>query len=153
MTFEASTLAAQREAIEHARTGRDERLDPRRVGGEAVVMQFGLVIGGDAQLADHRAAGRRPQLELEIGRRAVEPGLGGLASQMPILAAFLMLFTFSSVGLPGLNGFVSEFTVLFAAYNSPVLGPLFGALGATGILLGAIYMLYMAGKVLFGPLQ
>jgi NADH-quinone oxidoreductase subunit M len=79
--------------------------------------------------------------------------LGGLAKQMPILAFFLMVFTFSSVGLPGLNGFVSEFTVLFAAYNSPVLGPLFGALGATGILLGAIYMLYMAGKVLFGPLQ
>ncbi|MCG3125790.1 MAG: NADH-quinone oxidoreductase subunit M [Phycisphaerae bacterium] len=79
--------------------------------------------------------------------------LGGLALRMPILAAFLMLFTFSSVGLPGLNGFVSEFTVLFAAFNSPALGPWFGALGATGILLGAVYMLYMAGKLLFGPLR
>lgn len=79
--------------------------------------------------------------------------LGGLALRMPILAAFLMLFTFSSVGLPGLNGFVSEFTVLFAAFNSPALGPWFGAWGATGILLGAVYMLYMAGKLLFGPLR
>ena len=79
--------------------------------------------------------------------------LGGLARQMPIMTFFLMIFVLSSVGLPGLNGFVSEFTVLFAAYNSAVLGPLFGVIGATGILLGAIYMLYMAGCVLFGPLK
>jgi len=79
--------------------------------------------------------------------------LGGLARQMPILAFFLILFTLSSIGLPGLNGFVSEFTVLLAAFNSPTLGPWYAAIGATGILLGAIYMLYMAGKVLFGPVQ
>jgi NADH-quinone oxidoreductase subunit M len=79
--------------------------------------------------------------------------LGGLATQMPVMAFFLVLFTLSSVGLPGLNGFISEFTVLFAAYNSPLLGPLYGTLGATGILLGAIYMLYMAGRVLFGPVN
>ena len=79
--------------------------------------------------------------------------LGGLARQMPIMTFFLMIFVFSSIGLPGLNGFVSEFTVLFAAYNSDVLGPLFGVIGATGILLGAIYMLYMSGRLLFGPLK
>jgi NADH-quinone oxidoreductase subunit M len=79
--------------------------------------------------------------------------IGGLAWQMPTLAFFLILFVLSSIGLPGLNGFVSEFTVLFAAYNSPTLGPVFGVVGATGILLGAIYMLYMAGKVLFGPVK
>jgi NADH-quinone oxidoreductase subunit M len=79
--------------------------------------------------------------------------LGGLARQMPIMTFFLVLFVLSSIGLPGLNGFVSEFTVLFAAYNSPTLGPIYGVLGATGILLGAIYMLYMAGKVLFGPVK
>lgn len=79
--------------------------------------------------------------------------LGGLARQMPIMTFFLVFFVLSSIGLPGLNGFVSEFTTLFAAYNSKVLGPVFGVLGATGILLGAIYMLYMAGKVLFGPLK
>ncbi|MBU0617895.1 MAG: hypothetical protein KKI02_09275, partial [Planctomycetes bacterium] len=79
--------------------------------------------------------------------------LGGLARPMPIMTFFLILFVLSSVGLPGLNGFVSEFTVLFAAYNSPTLGPIYGVFGATGILLGAIYMLYMAGKVLFGPVK
>jgi NADH-quinone oxidoreductase subunit M len=79
--------------------------------------------------------------------------IGGLAARMPILAFFLVLFVLSSVGLPGLNGFVSEFTTLFAAYNSPILGPWFGAFGALGILLGAIYLFYMTGRVLFGPLK
>lgn len=79
--------------------------------------------------------------------------LGGLARQMPIMTFFLILFVLASVGLPGTNGFISEFTVLFAAFQSPRLGPWYGALGATGILLGAIYMLYVAGKVLFGPLK
>jgi NADH-quinone oxidoreductase subunit M len=79
--------------------------------------------------------------------------LGGLARQMPILAFFFVLFVLSSIGLPGLNGFVSEFTVLLAAFNSDVLGRWYGAVGAAGILLGAIYMLYAVGKVLFGPVQ
>jgi NADH-quinone oxidoreductase subunit M len=79
--------------------------------------------------------------------------IGGLARQMPVLAFFFMLFVLSSIGLPGLNGFVSEFTVLLAAFNSDVLGRWYGALGAAGILLGAIYMLYAAGRVLFGPVQ
>ncbi len=79
--------------------------------------------------------------------------LGGLARKMPVMTFFLVLFVLSSIGLPGLNGFVSEFTVLFAAYNSTTLGPAYGVVGASGILLGAIYMLYMAGRVLFGPLK
>ncbi len=79
--------------------------------------------------------------------------IGGLARRMPIFAFFLVFFTLSSIGLPGLNGFVSEFTTLFAAWNSTVLGPKFSVIGATGILLGAIYMLYMVGKVLFGPVK
>lgn len=79
--------------------------------------------------------------------------IGGLARQMPVLAFFFVLFVLSSIGLPGLNGFVSEFTVLLAAFNSDVLGRWYGVLGATGILLGAVYMLYATGKVLFGPLK
>jgi len=79
--------------------------------------------------------------------------IGGLARQMPTLAFFFILFVLSSIGLPGLNGFVSEFTVLLAAFNSEVLGRWYGVLGATGILLGAVYMLYATGKVLFGPLR
>jgi NADH-quinone oxidoreductase subunit M len=79
--------------------------------------------------------------------------LGGLARQMPVLAFFLVLFVLSSIGLPGLNGFVSEFTVLLGAFQSPILGPRYAAVAASGILLGAIYMLSMTGKVLFGPVR
>lgn len=79
--------------------------------------------------------------------------IGGLARAMPVMAFFLVLFTLSSIGLPGLNGFVSEFTTLLAAFHSTTLGPWYGGLGAAGILLGAIYMLYAVGKLLFGPLK
>jgi len=87
--------------------------------------------------------------------------IGGLARKMPVLAFFLLVFTMSSIGLPGLNGFVSEFLVLLGAFTSAQVGrygagPLgiwFAIPAATGILLGAIYMLHMAGRVLFGPLK
>ena len=79
--------------------------------------------------------------------------IGGLARKMPIMAFFLIVFTLSSIGLPGLNGFVSEYLVLLGAFTSTDhLGVAFGAVGAVGILLGAIYMLHMVGRLLFGPL-
>jgi NADH-quinone oxidoreductase subunit M len=55
--------------------------------------------------------------------------------------------------LPGLNGFVSEFLTVLGAFTSPYLGIGFGALAATGIILGAVYMLHMVGRVIFGPLR
>jgi NADH-quinone oxidoreductase subunit M len=87
--------------------------------------------------------------------------LGGLARQMPWLAFFLMVFTLSSIGLPGLNGFIGEFLTLAGAALSarPQDGMAAGPLGyayaipaASGILLGAVYMLHMCGRILFGPL-
>ncbi len=83
--------------------------------------------------------------------------IGGLARRMPILAFFLIVFTLSSIGLPGLNGFVGEFLVLLGTFNSamgPRPGPFgipYAAVAATGILLGALYMLWMCQRVLFGP--
>ncbi|RIK64837.1 MAG: hypothetical protein DCC65_13350 [Planctomycetota bacterium] len=87
--------------------------------------------------------------------------LGGLARKMPVMAFFLVVFAFASVGLPGLNGFVSEFLVLLGTFTSSKMsngfsGPLgipFAAVAASGILLGAIYMLYMVASVLFGPVK
>jgi len=91
--------------------------------------------------------------------------IGGLARPMPWLAFFLVFFTLSSIGLPGLNGFVSEFLVLLGtAYSdAPKLspddlgtGPLgfaYAVPAAVGIILGAVYMLWMCQRVLFGPLK
>ncbi|UCE58358.1 MAG: NADH-quinone oxidoreductase subunit M [Phycisphaerales bacterium] len=88
--------------------------------------------------------------------------IGGLARQMPWMAFFLIFFTLSSVGLPGLNGFVGEFLVLLGTATSKATSDLraAGPLGygyvipaATGIILSAVYMLWMCQRVLFGPLK
>ncbi|MFW6060414.1 MAG: hypothetical protein ACODAQ_09540, partial [Phycisphaeraceae bacterium] len=66
-----------------------------------------------------------------------------------------VFFVMASVGLPGLNGFVGEFLTLLGAFTSPasVLGVEFAAAAAFGMILAAIYLLYMVGRVVFGPLK
>lgn len=91
--------------------------------------------------------------------------LGGLASIMPIWATAMVFFVMASVGLPGLNGFVSEFLCLMGAFTSDVtwaapfpgatpgrIGPWMAAVAGTGMIIAAIYLLYMCGKVVWGPL-
>jgi NADH-quinone oxidoreductase subunit M len=72
---------------------------------------------------------------------------------MPVLAFFMVLFTFSSIGVPGLNGFVSEFLSILGAFTSDALGWRFGSLAAVGIILGAVYMLHMLACIIWGPLK
>jgi NADH-quinone oxidoreductase subunit M len=80
--------------------------------------------------------------------------LSGLAKTMPKLGFFLVLFAMSSIGLPGLNGFASEFLTILGAFTSTAhLGRSFGTLAALGVILSAIYMLHAVGQVLFGPLK
>jgi NADH-quinone oxidoreductase subunit M len=79
--------------------------------------------------------------------------LSGLARVMPVWAFFMVLFSMSSIGLPGLNGFVSEFLTILAAFTSPRLGIAYGVLAATGIVLGAVYMLHMLARIVWGPLK
>ena len=79
--------------------------------------------------------------------------LSGLAKMMPKLAFFFILFTLASIGLPGLNGFVSEFLTILGAFTSSNLGIGYGAFAALGIILGAVYMLHMAARVIWGPLK
>jgi NADH-quinone oxidoreductase subunit M len=74
---------------------------------------------------------------------------GGLWKQMPIFSAALLAVGFSSIGLPGLNGFVGEFLIMLGAFS---VTPLWTAAAATGVILGAIYMLWMVRRVIFGPL-
>ena len=74
---------------------------------------------------------------------------GGLVHRMPIYAATFMLFMLASVGLPGTSGFVGEFLVLVGAFK---VNTLVAALAATGMVLGAAYMLWLYRRVIFGPL-
>ncbi len=81
--------------------------------------------------------------------------MSGLARAMPIWAFFFVFFCLASVGLPGLNGFVSEFLCLMGTFDwrTGVLGPGYAAIACLGMVVGAIYILYMVGRVVFGPLK
>jgi NADH-quinone oxidoreductase subunit M len=101
--------------------------------------------------------------------------IGGLAAKMPVWATFMVFFTMASVGLPGLNGFVSEFMCLLGAFQaSPTwgtgvctitqdatpgatvggqLGPIYAAIAGVGMIVAAMYLLMMVGKVVWGPLK
>jgi NADH-quinone oxidoreductase subunit M len=72
--------------------------------------------------------------------------LGGLAARVPVLATFFVIMTLSSLGLPGLNGFVGEFLLLLGAFRYQWW---IGALSATTLILGAVYMLWMVQRVFF----
>ena len=79
---------------------------------------------------------------------------GGLAHQMPVYATFFMIATLASIGLPGMAGFIGEFMILFGTFGSQTLAHarLMAILGATGVVLGAIYMLWMYQRVFLGKL-
>ncbi len=74
---------------------------------------------------------------------------GGLAAVMPLYTGAFMLATLSSIGLPGLNGFVGEFLILGGAFPRH---PAIVAVAATGIVLGAVYMLSLVRRVFWNPL-
>ncbi len=74
---------------------------------------------------------------------------GGLWEQLPLFSSLLLVVMFSSIGLPGLNGFVGEFLILLGAFR---VTPAWTAAAASGVILGAIYMLWMFRRVIFGPL-
>jgi NADH-quinone oxidoreductase subunit M len=76
---------------------------------------------------------------------------GGLAKVMPLLAVFFMIVSLSSLGLPGLNGFIGEFLILVGAFRSDYLSHAFAVFAATGVILAAVYLLWMYQKVMLGP--
>jgi NADH-quinone oxidoreductase subunit M len=75
--------------------------------------------------------------------------LGGLSKQMPIYATLFAIIMFSSMGLPGLNGFVGEFLILIGAFR---VSWVWGAFAVTGIVLGAAYMLWLYQRTMFGEI-
>jgi NADH-quinone oxidoreductase subunit M len=72
---------------------------------------------------------------------------GGLHSVMPKFTFFFLVTTMSSIGLPGLNGFVGEFLSLIGAFQANRLA---AVLATTGVILAAVYMLWMVRRVFFG---
>ncbi len=75
---------------------------------------------------------------------------GGIAKRMPIYTGIFLLVTLGSIGLPGLNGFVGEFLILAGSWSR---FPVAVAIAGLGIVLGAVYMLWMVQRVFWGPLD
>src|SRR5205807_995021 len=73
---------------------------------------------------------------------------GGIARTMPVYATFFIIPVLSSVGLPGLNGFVGEFLILAGTFKTQ---PRAAVIAATGVILAAIYLLWLVQRVFFGP--
>lgn len=73
---------------------------------------------------------------------------GGISKVMPVFATFFMIITLSSIGLPGLNGFIGEFLVLLGAFKAGHYYMVFFA--ATGVIFAAVYMLWMFQRVMYG---
>ena len=80
---------------------------------------------------------------------------GGLWKVMPVYAVLALIVSLSSMGLPGLNGFVGEFTILLGAWGAGEGGALgsiwFTVFAALGVILAAVYILYMFNKMFLGP--
>jgi len=72
---------------------------------------------------------------------------GGVAHVMPVFTAVFLIVTLASIGLPGTNGFVGEFLILLGTFRSNTI---YAALGTFGIVLAAVYMLWMVQRVFFG---
>jgi NADH-quinone oxidoreductase subunit M len=73
---------------------------------------------------------------------------GGLATSMPNFAAIYLIVSLSSLGMPLLNGFIGEFTILQGAFQ---VNKTWAAWGSLGVVLGAAYLLWLYQRVMFGP--
>ncbi len=89
---------------------------------------------------------------------------GGIAAKMPLFGAFLLILTMASVGLPGLSGFPGEFLIILGTFSAErgmaglppslfVHAKLLATICAIGVVLGAVYMLWLFQRVMFGPLS
>ena len=96
-------------------------------------------------------------IQYEKTHRRMIADLGGLANMWPLFTTFFGVFVLASLGLPGLNGFVGEFLVLLGTFGfsgAPPLGGLFwGPLAAIGVILAAVYLLWMFQRVMYGPVR
>ena len=75
---------------------------------------------------------------------------GGLSKVMPVYAAVFLIMTMSSIGLPALNGFIGELLILQGVF---VANKIWAAFAASGVVLGAAYMLWLYQRTMFGKIE
>ena len=95
-------------------------------------------------------------IEYERTHRRLLADLGGFAHHWPLYTTFFGVFVLASLGLPGLNGFVGEFLVLLGTFQfagAPLGGLFWGPLAGIGVILAAVYLLWMFQRVMYGPVR
>jgi NADH-quinone oxidoreductase subunit M len=95
-------------------------------------------------------------IQYERTHRRQIADLGGLANQWPLYTSFFGIFVLASLGLPGLNGFVGEFLVLLGTFRyegQPISGLVWGPVAAVGVILAAVYLLWMFQRVMYGTVR
>jgi NADH-quinone oxidoreductase subunit M len=95
-------------------------------------------------------------IQYERTHRRLIADLGGLANRWPLYTTFFGIFVLASLGLPGLNGFVGEFLVLVGTFRyqgMPVSGLIWGPIAGIGVILAAVYLLWMFQRVMYGPVR
>jgi NADH-quinone oxidoreductase subunit M len=107
-------------------------------GGVVVMISHGLITGALFLLVGMLYDRRHTRLIDDYG---------GIAGVMPIYAGFFLYMAFASIGLPGLSGFVGEFLVLVGSYLTV---PVLAVIGATGVVLSAIYLLWAYQRIFTG---
>lgn len=112
------------------------------------------LVGGQMQMINHGISTGLLFLVFgmlyERGHSREIAAYGGLARKMPLLTIAFVIATLSSVGLPLTNGFVGEFAVLVGAFMSK---PAWGIVAASGVVLGAVYMLRLVRLVFYGEFR
>ena len=79
---------------------------------------------------------------------------GGIMKVMPVFSVVFMIIVFSSIGLPGLNGFVGEFLILLGSFYSSNLGSTaYSIISTTAVIFAAVYLLWMFQRVMLGPID
>lgn len=79
---------------------------------------------------------------------------GGIAKIVPVFSTVLLIVSLSSIGLPGLNGFIGEFLILLGSFKSSVLNNWwFTIIAASGVIFAAVYLLWMYQRVVFGEVK
>ena len=145
--------------------------DVKKLVAYSSVSHLGFVVLGTFSLTVHGVAGGLYQMlahGLSTGALFLLVGViyerrhtreisefGGLAHSMPAYAAVFMFVTLASIGLPGLCGFTGEFLVFFGTFTATLLpgAKTLVVISATGVVLGAIYMLWMYQRVFLGKLR
>jgi len=112
------------------------------------------ISGGTLQMVNHgiSTGGLFLMVGMLYERRHTKAidAFGGVWKVLPLFSGLALVITMSSMGLPGLNGFVGEFSILLGSFGSSVLGFWFTLFATIGVILAAVYMLYMWNKVFMG---